>query len=82
MVEAIESLFRRCLWGGSEGSRKIHWVAWSKICTKKEEGGLGIKDLKAYNYALLGKWVWRIKTKGHCLRVKVLKERYGEKGVW
>lgn len=66
--------------GGSEGSRKIHWVAWSKICREKEEGGLGIKDLKAFNYALLGKWVWRLKIEGHCLWVKVLKEKYRVEG--
>lgn len=28
VIGAIESLFRRFLWGGSEGGRKIHWVAW------------------------------------------------------
>lgn len=35
VVGAIETLFRRFLWGGLEGSRKIHWVTWSKICREK-----------------------------------------------
>lgn len=82
VVEGIESLFIRFLWGGgcSESSKKMHWVAWAKVCREKEEGGLSIKDLKAFNYALLGKWLWRLKTEGHCLRVKVLKEKYGVEG--
>lgn len=43
-------------------------------------GGLGIKNLKSFNYALLGKWLWRIRTEGDELWVRLLKEKYGEIG--
>lgn len=29
------------------------WVSWEKLCTKKLEGEMGFKDLKAFNMALL-----------------------------
>jgi hypothetical protein len=36
-------------------AKKIHWVKWDKVCNSKEIGGLGIRDLRAFNIALLGK---------------------------
>nr|XP_027083697.1 uncharacterized protein LOC113705998 [Coffea arabica] len=39
-------------------------------------GGLGFKDIEAYNKALLGKQVWRILTKPNLLISKVLRARY------
>ncbi|KAL0413621.1 UNVERIFIED_CONTAM: putative mitochondrial protein [Sesamum radiatum] len=33
-------------WWHNRGSKKIHWVAWHKLCIRKEEGGMGFKDLK------------------------------------
>lgn len=34
-------------WWGQQGSeRKIAWVSWGKMCTRKIDRGLGFKDLK------------------------------------
>lgn len=80
VIGSIEKMFRRFLWGGSEEKRSIHWVAWAKICRDKAEGGLGLKNLKALNFALLGKWRWRLKTEEQRLWVRVLHEKYGAYG--
>lgn len=55
-------------------------MAWSQICREKDVGGLGIKDLKAFNHALMGKWWWRLKIEGDSFWVRVLKEKYGVEG--
>jgi hypothetical protein len=34
---------------------KYHLVSWTKVCTQISEGGLGVRNLFAFNRALLGK---------------------------
>jgi len=55
IISLIESIFKNFFWGGSEDNRKISWIAWSFICLPKEYGGLGVRQLREFNIALLGK---------------------------
>lgn len=48
------------LWGVSKGGIKVIWVKWEDVCESKSAGGLGVKDLRLVNVALLSKWTWRI----------------------
>jgi len=66
--------------GGCEDNRKIAWINWESICTPKEEGGLGVRRVGAFNLYLLGKWCWRMLVEKDGLWYRVLKARYGE--VW
>lgn len=34
----------------------MNWFQWGKVCRVKEEGWLGIKNLKSFNLALVEKW--------------------------
>jgi len=36
--------------------KKIAWVGWDKICRPEGEGGLGIRVIGKFNYALIAKW--------------------------
>ncbi|GAU11870.1 hypothetical protein TSUD_194930 [Trifolium subterraneum] len=63
--------------GGTGCNKRIAWVSWSNICKPKKEGGLGIRDLRLVNNALLAKWRWRILTKGLGLCRDITLARYG-----
>ena len=50
------------------------------MCTPKVEGGMGFKDLKAFNLVLLAKQGWRISQNLDSLTHKVSKARYFAEG--
>lgn len=58
-VKKIEKIRRNSLWQGSSTSHKIPLASWAIVCQPKENGGLGIFDLKAMNLALLARWYWK-----------------------
>lgn len=58
-------------------SHKIPWVSWSDVCKSKQEGGLGIKDLSLFNWALVWKWVGRLLDEKYRLWPRVIFSKYG-----
>ncbi|XP_074304372.1 uncharacterized protein LOC141639082 [Silene latifolia] len=74
--EELRSLVSQFWWGSEAGKRKIPWVAWHKLCRSKSVGGLGFRDYKAFNEALLGKQAWRLLTERGCLMARVLAGKY------
>lgn len=57
-------------------SRGMHWRSWDYLSTPKEKGGLGFRDLEAFNLALLGKQLWRMITHPNSLLARVFKSKY------
>ncbi|GAU28666.1 hypothetical protein TSUD_159480 [Trifolium subterraneum] len=72
----MESMICRFWWGSNVDKRKIHWVSWKKTCKQKKGGGMGFRDLRAFNEALLAKQGWRILTEPNSLMSRTLKVKY------
>ena len=59
VADRLERIQRKFLWGSLEECFKHSLVAWEKVCSPLEMGGLGVRKLVHFNQALLGKWLWR-----------------------
>ena len=56
ILDKLVWLQRRFLWGGGVEHKQIAWVKWESVCLPKQKGGIGIRDFRKFNYALLAKW--------------------------
>ncbi|XP_062019293.1 uncharacterized protein LOC133735867 [Rosa rugosa] len=63
-------------WGKGGGARGIHWCSWEMLCGRKEDGGLGFRDLRPFNRAMLAKTVWRIFWSKGSLVNDILQAKY------
>ncbi|KAJ9553569.1 LOW QUALITY PROTEIN: hypothetical protein OSB04_017614 [Centaurea solstitialis] len=73
VINTLEGIRRRFLWGGTSETKKICWAAWEKVIRDKKCGGLGIGSLRALNLALLTKWRWREKTEPNAMWIMIVK---------
>lgn len=76
IIQAIHSSMARFCWGSKDGQRSMHWKSWETLCSPKCFGGLGFRDLSAFNDALLGRNAWCLITQGSFLFGRVMKEKY------
>lgn len=70
-------LQRNFLWGGGHEQNKIAQIKWESVCMRKEDGGLGVKDINSFNLSLLWKWKWNLFQHQGELWAKVLESKYG-----
>ncbi|GKV42304.1 hypothetical protein SLEP1_g49718 [Rubroshorea leprosula] len=80
ILYSLDKIRRNFLWGGSREENKIKWVSWERVCRKKVCGGLGVKNLRKFNLALMGKWWGRLAKGEEGLWGKVIKGKYGGNG--
>ncbi|XP_019195702.1 PREDICTED: uncharacterized protein LOC109189548 [Ipomoea nil] len=76
LCTSLERIMNRFWWRNGKDGGGIHWLAWDKLCKPKKFGGLGFKDLRAFNVAILGKQGWRFLTNPQSLVARVYKARY------
>lgn len=76
----ITSMLRNYWWGAAKGRRKTNWRAWKDLIQPKSHGGMGFKDMRIFNQALLARQAWRILTVPDSLCARVLKARYFPNG--
>jgi len=55
----------------------IVWVSLENVCKPCEEGGLGVKETRNFNSALLAKWKWRLLSEAGGKWKEILISIYG-----
>lgn len=65
-VVVVEHICDGCVLG--KRKRKVgrvgegyHLLNWVILCMLENQGGMGLRSMKAMNQALLGKWPWRLR---------------------
>lgn len=80
VCDDLTRLTRNFWWGADKGVRKTNWKAWDRITRSKGCGGLGFKDYRLFNQALLARQDWRLLDNLDSLCVRVLKAKYFPNG--
>ncbi|PWA73278.1 reverse transcriptase domain, Reverse transcriptase zinc-binding domain protein [Artemisia annua] len=80
VINKLETIRRRFFWGGNIEENKIAWIAWDKIMSPLDQGGLGVGSLRKCNQAMLCKWWWRYRVENDATWCKLIRSIHGVEG--
>ena len=76
LCKELNSMMGNFWWGQKGRERRMAWVSWEKLCKPKSDEGMGFRDFKALNLALLAKQGWRMLENPNALVHRVYKAKY------
>ncbi|XP_017617722.1 uncharacterized mitochondrial protein AtMg00310-like [Gossypium arboreum] len=80
VIDDIQAMLSRTWWSRKDKGRFWTMIPWKTLCKLKGIGGLGIRDVRLFNLALLGRQVWRLLNNTYSLCFKVLSSKYFPNG--
>jgi hypothetical protein len=80
VCDDLTKLIQDFWWGAARGKRKTHWVSWDVLIRSKPHGGLGFRDMRIFNQALLARQAWRLISRPDSLCARVLRAKYYPQG--
>ena len=60
--------------------RKIHWKSWNVLTQAKKDGGMGFRDLRNFNLAMLAKQGWRLYMRRNLWSLSALRPKIFSQG--
>ncbi|KAA3456322.1 reverse transcriptase [Gossypium australe] len=76
VIEDIQAKLSKTWWAGKDKGRFWTIRPWKTLHKPKGMGGLGVRDVRLFNLALLGRQVWRLTNNRDSLCFKVLSSKY------
>jgi hypothetical protein len=53
LCDDISAIIETFWWANQDNEKKTHWLLWEVLTKRKEDGGLGFRDLHLFNLAML-----------------------------
>jgi hypothetical protein len=78
----LNSLISRFWWNSHKKEKGVILTSWEKLGKSKQGGGMGFRELEAFNLTLLAKQGWRILQNPESLVARVYKEKYFPKDTF
>jgi hypothetical protein len=82
-INELTTLQRKFFCGKLRSVRYLALISWDKICKPKDEGGIGVRDLKKMNQTLILKLVWQIASQDDKVWIGIMRAKYFSSGsLW
>ncbi|KAL6540841.1 hypothetical protein OROMI_024724 [Orobanche minor] len=76
ICDRLDKLNRDFLWSNVVTQRKTHLVSWNQVIKPKAEGGLGFREARLNNKAMLSKTVWKTARNEKTIWMELIKAKY------
>jgi hypothetical protein len=76
LCKTLNSFMSRFWWGNKSNQGRVPWMSYVRLGAPKNRGGMGLRDLKVFNLALLTKQGRRLLINPNSLVACILKEKY------
>lgn len=80
ITQEIERALSKFWWSTTQNNgttkSQLCWMSWDRMARHKNAGGLGFKNFRDYNMAMLGKQGWRFGISPNSLTSRIYKARY------
>jgi hypothetical protein len=70
----LNQLLNRLWWGAQNKDKFTSWMSWNRLGHAKQRGGLGFREVEAFNFAMLAKQGWRLIPNPNSLVATVMKK--------